>query len=793
MRLQRLSNAQNILLEMHTPLGAGGEAKVYAIRGDTNHVVKIYHELPPDQVLKLRTMIANPPEDPTLASGHLSIAFPIDLVALASKPDQVIGFLMQRATGTAPLFHFYNPSTRRQDYPLVNSLYLHRMGRNLSGALRALHSSGYVIGDVNESNILATETALITLVDTDSFQVRDPQASKVYRCRVGRREFTPPELQGRVFQEADRLPEHDLFGLAVLLFQLLMEGTHPFAGVYQGTDDPPPYETRIQQGFFPSGTRRGPYRPMPAAPPFEILHPTLQRLFLECFEEGFTRPSARPTALQWQNALTLAEESLKTCAVNPQHRYGAHLSSCPWCERTRLLGGRDPFPSVSQVRQGKHYAQIKRKPTPVKDTPHVQAPVYGAYSSPIAPTPHFPTALVSFTRNRWAIATMFVGIFSMLPVYRVLLGVASIPCGLMAWRVARKMRGDGRGLATGGVVLGLTMCLLAWAIKLPRGTLFEMGKGISALAFTPNGKTLATATRKSEDNSERGGTVNLWDVDSEESSGTLGETFRGDVSGIVFSPNASYIATTSSGALETGHLTLLNSKGAPLWRKEAHRNVANAVAFSPDSKFVASGGSREFARTREVFSEVKLWSVPAGILQETWEGAGCVFALAFSPDGKLLAVGCGAAGGGAVFRSGERGRIDVYDTQTRKRLWTQGAHSTAVLAVAFLPKSDEIATVGNGNAISFWDAKTGVLRKSFTQESPKNSAVLYLPDGNTLITSGEDRKVSFWNLQTGKIVRQLTGHNAEIRALALTNSGDVLASGSLDGMIHLWHLNEPTQ
>src|SRR5436305_1951244 len=96
----------------------------------------------------------------------------------------------------------------------------------------ALHSRDYVVGDVNESNILVADTALITVVDTDSFQVRDPDGKTVFHCPVAKPEFTPPELQGRQLHDVDRVPAHDRFGLAVLIFQLLMEGTHPFAGIY---------------------------------------------------------------------------------------------------------------------------------------------------------------------------------------------------------------------------------------------------------------------------------------------------------------------------------------------------------------------------------------------------------------------------------------------------------------------------------------------------------------------------------------------------------------------------------
>ncbi len=788
MRLLRLSNAQPVSLITKQALGMGGEATVYPLQSDTHHVAKIYHELPAEQVQKLKVMVANPPEDPALTTGHLSIAFPLDLLVTPAPPHKVVGFLMARAIGTAPLFHFYNPSTRRQEYPLVNYLYLHRMGRNLAGAVRVLHGRGYVVGDVNESNILATETALITLVDTDSFQVRDPETGAIFRCPVGRREFTPPELQGQVFQEADRLPEHDLFGLGVLLFQLLMEGTHPFAGVFTGSGEPPTYETRIQQGHFPFGSKPCPYRPMPAAPSFEILHPSLRRLFLLCFEAGYSDPSARPSAVEWQSAFSEAENSLLTCAKNPQHRYGNHLATCPWCERTQRLAGRDPFPSVQAVRQGKHTTRLKRQATPVPESSAPPTPTYGVYTSPLPATPTLPTSLTSFTRNPWAVATLLVSMLSLLPLYRVLLGVTALFLGMVAWRKAHHLQGNGRGTATLGMFIGLVMCLLAYAMRLPQGTLFEMGKGISALAFAPNGKTLAVATRKSEDVSERGGTVHFWDVESEEQRSGLGETFLGDVSGITFSPDGSRIAVSSWGSLEPGHVSLFRADGSSLWRKDAHRNAVQAVAFSVGGEWIASGGSREYARTREVFSEVKLWSAERGEEVALWAGAGSIYALAFSPDGAFLAAGCGSASGGSAFRSGERGRIELYDLKTRKLLWKKGAHGTAVQALAFSPNGKTLASAGNGSNLHFWEPRAGTLLKTFSGETDGVTALTFLKDGKTLVGQGQGNTLVFWNTETGGVVRRLTGHNAPIRTLALSPDGNTLASGSLDGIIRLWRL-----
>ena len=376
MRLQRQSNQEIINLDVTSTLGHGGEARIYAVPQDETLVAKVYHKPSVAHAQKLVAMLANPPENPTAGQGHISIAWPVELLRKATgndapsgvaQSDRVVGFLMPRVKGMHSILDFYNPKTRRQKCPFFNYTYLHRTARNLAAAFGALHARGYCIGDVNESNILVSDTALVTLVDTDSFQVREPDRGVVYRCPVGKPEFTPPELQSKSFHSVDRAIEHDLFGLAVLIFQLLMEGTHPFSGIFQGAGDPPPYETRIAAGHFPySVGRRVPYVTTPIAPPFEILHPTLRQLFVRCFEDGHNNPQIRPSAQNWQSALNEAEKALITCSANNQHRYGRHLNACPWCERTVKLGGRDPFPSLQAVKRGQHLQPLK----PRQRSPH---------------------------------------------------------------------------------------------------------------------------------------------------------------------------------------------------------------------------------------------------------------------------------------------------------------------------------------------------------------------------------------------------------------------------------------
>ncbi|OWY66164.1 hypothetical protein B7486_38210 [cyanobacterium TDX16] len=366
MRLQRSSNNQIITLDPNSSLGHGGEARVFTVPQNEALVAKVYHKPREIQASKLTAMLSNPPDNPMAGQGHISIAWPEELLRSTDGSNRVVGFLMPRVKGMHSLLDFYNPKTRRQKCPFFNYLYLHRTARNIAAAMGALHARGYCVGDVNESNILVSDTALVTLVDTDSFQVRDLQTAAIYRCGVGKPEFTPPELQGKNFGQIDRAPEHDLFGLAVLIFQLLMEGTHPFSGIYQGSGDPPPYAARIAAGHFTYGSKPAPYKPTPIAPNWEILHPSLRQLFVKCFDAGHSQPHLRPNAQTWQAALKEAENALTTCSANNQHRYSDHLQSCPWCERAVKLGGRDPFPSLEAVRQKKHLQPLPpKRPTPV--------------------------------------------------------------------------------------------------------------------------------------------------------------------------------------------------------------------------------------------------------------------------------------------------------------------------------------------------------------------------------------------------------------------------------------------
>jgi DNA-binding helix-hairpin-helix protein with protein kinase domain len=323
-------------------LGRGGEATVFGLTGNPALAVKLYHRPTAEHGAKLAAMRATVPRAAEDTAGHFPLAWPQDLVLDAT--GRTVGFLMPRLDSrrVRPLHQLYHPGSRRQTAPGISWRYLLRTARNLSTSLAALHEAGYVVGDLNESNILVDERALVTLIDLDSIQVRAGRT--IHRCTVGKAEYTPPELQGRSFRTTNRRPASDTFALAVLTFQLLMEGLHPFAGVYQGSGDPPGLVANIR-------ARRSPWfgnrmlQPPPTAPPLQLLDRRIRQLLIRSLvSPAFARPAAR----DWQLALDRLETKLRTCSVNPLHDYGAHLRHCPWCRRKEQLG-LEPFPALPKA------------------------------------------------------------------------------------------------------------------------------------------------------------------------------------------------------------------------------------------------------------------------------------------------------------------------------------------------------------------------------------------------------------------------------------------------------------
>jgi hypothetical protein len=347
MKLLWLSTGEVLEIdETRDKLKGGGEGRVFRLAAHPELLAKVFHDPEPRRA-KIEAMLRNPPDDDG-TPGHRSIAWPVGLLVEANSSRRFAGYLMPRIERASDFHQVTNVARRLKHRPHFTYQHQLRVGLNLARAFTTLHAKEYVVGDVNEGNALVTDTGMVTLVDTDSFQVPRQGRAGFHRCTVGVPEFTPPELQGTKFEDIDRTVEHDRFGLAVLLYKLLMQGYHPFMGeAGRGNSQATSMNLQKQIG---STTPFSQIAPPPQAPPRTLLSPALNALFTRCFDAGARRPLARPRADEWRDALKLEEENLRECSRNPQHWFGKHLKGCVWCDHAARV--KDLFPDRAPAKSG---------------------------------------------------------------------------------------------------------------------------------------------------------------------------------------------------------------------------------------------------------------------------------------------------------------------------------------------------------------------------------------------------------------------------------------------------------
>ena len=321
------------------PIKSGGEGEIYDVNGKPGIVVKIYKpgKATSEKELKLIKMIAFPPDASVLAQ----IAWPQDVLY---ENGQFIGFSMQKMNVNEDLnvIYEYGASAKYPHMTWANKI---TIAQNLCAVLNSIHGSGHVCGDLNPKNISVNPTTgHIVFLDTDSYHIYD--GINVYRCDVGIPEYLPAEVQAKMRGGANlagaSLPTFtectDNFALAVHIFQLLMNGVHPFACAIipsQSSVVAPQPADSILKGRFPFMQDIPGIRIPAYAPETGILPRYVQHLFERAFIAGHANPDARPTAIEWHDALRSLKGELRLCASVSHHMYFAALPSCSWCDVDR--------------------------------------------------------------------------------------------------------------------------------------------------------------------------------------------------------------------------------------------------------------------------------------------------------------------------------------------------------------------------------------------------------------------------------------------------------------------------
>ncbi len=332
---------------------------------------------------------------------------------------------------------------------------------------------------------------------------------------------------------------------------------------------------------------------------------------------------------------------------------------------------------------------------------------------------------------------------------------------------------------------------------------------VTTVVFSPDGKTIASASWD--------WTFRLWDAPTGKLRKTFGE-HSSSVNTVAFSPDGATLASASRGLIH-----LWNTEGAllHLWYARTgehvehfvdHIDYVQTVVFSPDGKLIASGGYD---------SRLRLWDANTGYHIATLRGGGP--AVAFSPDGELLA---NAYGGDGLI-----GTIGLWDAHTGELRQVLEEYHGLLTCMVFSPDGKTLVSSSGDSEIIFWDIPTAQRRHSLTtQHRSAVSSVAFSPDGKTLVSGSYDQTLCLWDPHTGKRkavlqypdyvtsvafspdgsilavgssgwqnnriqlldtetlqpLETLVGHIEDITDLAFSPDGGILASASCDGTILLW-------
>jgi WD40 repeat protein len=153
-----------------------------------------------------------------------------------------------------------------------------------------------------------------------------------------------------------------------------------------------------------------------------------------------------------------------------------------------------------------------------------------------------------------------------------------------------------------------------------------------------------------------------------------------------------------------------------------HAKSVNAVAFSPDASWLASGGKD---------NAVKIWDTATGSVLRTLNAhASNVNALAVSPDGKLLASGSGdiadqrdleAFSKGGVVGGTEDNTVRIWDVQTGRELKVLRGHELPIGALGFSPDGRALTSV-SGDSVKVWDLVSGNELRSLKTKYEKSGS-----------------------------------------------------------------------
>jgi WD40 repeat protein len=311
---------------------------------------------------------------------------------------------------------------------------------------------------------------------------------------------------------------------------------------------------------------------------------------------------------------------------------------------------------------------------------------------------------------------------------------------------------NGRYVATGSVDQTLRIWAVETATELRR---FEAHTAsVNAVAFAADGRTIASGSSDT--------TLRLWDAESDEACKVFAG-HSGRVLAVEFSPDGRTIISGSDDKI----LRLWETAtGAEIRRFEGHGDSINSVAFSPDGRTIVSASNDKTLR---------LWDVATGTELRRLHGhREFVTAVAIAPNGDTIVSG-----------SFDK-TLRLWDAETGTELRTLRGHTGPVNAVDFAPDGRIIVSGSFDKTLRLWDVASGAELNRLNGHDSWVVTVAFAPCGRTIVSGSKDNTLRLWSAAPGNDLRQLDGPNALINTIAFARNADIIVSSSLGSTLRLW-------